>query len=329
MDLQNIIKEMIIVDGHTDIPRDVYLKELNGKTNVFMESHYSHLKSSGVNIIFANLFTKTLEESAVNETLLQIEKIINASKENKDVIIIKNKKDLDCVIKTGKIGIVLSIEGFEPLNNTINLLNIYYELGLRAGMLTWNHSNSFAYGVDHNEGNITSMGKLALEKMNELGIIVDVSHINEVGFWDVIKHNKRLTIASHSNTKALYNHKRNLTDEQIIAIAKSNGVIGAVSYFSKVCSSSNNPLHEEDDKTETIHDYIQHIEYLVNLVGYDHVAFGFDFNIYLGDFGVKGLESVDNIKDVIQLLLERGHKLEDVSKIAGRNFIRVLNEILK
>ncbi len=329
MDIQKIIKEIIIVDGHTDIPRDVYLKELSGKTNVFMESHYSHLKNAGVNIIFANLFTKTQEESAVKETLLQIEKIINATKENKDVIIIKNKKDLAYVTKTGKIGVILSIEGFEPLNNTINLLNIYYELGLRAGMLTWNNANSFAYGADHDEGNITSMGKLAIEKMNELGIIVDISHLNEVGFWDVIKYNKKLTIASHSNTKALYNHKRNLTDEQIIAIAKSGGIIGAVSYFSKVCKSSNNTLHKEDDQTETIHDYIQHIEYLVNLVGYDHVAFGFDFNIYLGDFGVKGLESVDNIKDVIQLLLKRGHKLENVNKIAGMNFIRVLNEILE
>ncbi len=329
MEILNIIKEMTIIDGHTDIPRDVYLKELDGKTNVFMNSHYSNLKNGGINIIFANVFTKTLREFAVNETLLQIEKIINASKENEDVIIIKDKKDLSYVLETGKIGIILSVEGFEPLNDTINLLNIYYELGLRAGMLTWNHANSFGYGTDHKDGSITSMGKLALEKMNELGIIVDVTHLNEIGFWEVIKHNKKLTIASHSNSKALYNHNRNLTDEQIKAIAKSGGVIGAVSYFSKVCDPSSNNLHLNDDNTTTIYDYIQQIEYMVKLVGYDHVAFGFDFNIYLGDFGVSGLESVDNIKDVIQLLLERGHKLEDVSKIAGGNFIRVLNQILK
>jgi membrane dipeptidase len=320
---------MTIIDGHTDIPRDVYLKEREGKTNVFMDCHYTNLKNGGINIIFANIFTKTINEFSVNETLLQFEKMINASRENKDVVIIKDKNDLAHVIKTGKIGVVFSIEGFEPLNNTIDLLNIYYELGLRAGMLTWNHANSFGYGINHKDGNITSMGKLAIEKMNELGIVVDASHLNEAGFWDVIKYNKKLTIASHSNSKALYNHKRNLTDEQIIAIANSGGVVGAVSYFSKVCDPSTNTLHLDDDITETIHDYILQIEYMVNLVGYDHVAFGFDFNIYLGDFGVSGLENSSNIKDVIQLLLERGHKLEDISKIAGGNFIRVLNEILK
>jgi membrane dipeptidase len=328
VDIYNIIKDMTIIDGHTDFPRDVYLKELNGEENVFMNNHYAHLKRASVNIVFANIFTKTQKEFSVNETLLQIEKIIKASEENEDVIIIKDKKDLAYVIETGKLGVIISMEGFEPLNDTLNLLTIYYELGLRAGMLTWNYANSFAYGSYNDEGTITTMGKLVIDKMNELGIIVDVSHLNEVGFWDVIKHNKKLTIASHSNSKVLYNHKRNLTDEQMIGIAESGGVIGAVSYFSKVCDPSSNELHIDDDITENIHDYIQHIEYMVNLVGYNHVAFGFDFNIYLGDFGVSGLESVENIKDVIQLLLERGHKLEDISKIAGGNFLRVLNEIL-
>ncbi len=328
MDIKNIIKKMIVVDGHTDIPRDIYLKERDGKSNVFMDYHYTSLKNSGINIIFANIFTKTIKEFSVNETLLQFEKMINACRENEDVVIIKDKKDLSNVLKTGKIGIILSIEGFEPLNNSIDLLNVYYELGLRAGMLTWNNANSFGCGTYHEDGNITSRGRLALEKMNELGIVVDVSHLNEVGFWDVIKYNKKLTIASHSNSKALYNHNRNLTDEQIRAIANRGGVIGAVSYFSKVCEPSTNTLHLNDDITETIHDYILQIEYMVNLVGYDSVAFGFDFNMYLGDFGVSGLESADNIQDVIRLLLERGHKLEDVNKIAGGNYIRVLNEIL-
>ncbi|MBK5242593.1 membrane dipeptidase [Clostridium sp.] len=329
MDIHDIIKDMTIIDGHTDIPRDVYLKELHGKTNVFMNFHYPQLKRTGVNIIFANVFTKTIKEFSVNETLLQIEKMINATYENKDVIIIKDKKDLASVLDTGKLGVILSIEGFSSLNDTVNLLNIYYELGLRSGMLTWNYANSLANGADCDEGGLTEMGKLAIEKMNELGIIVDVSHLNEPGFWDVLKYNKNLTIASHSNSKALYNHRRNLTDEQMKAIANGGGVIGALSYFAKVCDPSTNSPHQDEDFTETVHDFIQHIEYMVNLVGYDHVAFGFDFNMYFGDYAVNGLESADNISDVIQLLLERGHKLEDISKIAGGNLIRVLNEILK
>jgi len=260
--------------------------------------------------------------------MLQIEKIIKVTKENDDVVIIKNKNDLDCVLRTNKLGLVLSLEGFEPLGNSLELLNIYYELGIRAGMLTWNYANPFAFGADFRDGGITNMGAAAIEKMNSLGVLVDVSHLNEQGFWDVIKLNKKPTIASHSNAKALFNHDRNLTHEQIKAIANSGGVIGAVSYFSKVNENDLSQIRLEDDSTETIHDYIKQIEYMVNLVGYDHVSFGFDFNMYLGDFGVKGLESEDKIKDVIQLLLERNHKLEDVKKIAGENLLRVLFKIL-
>lgn len=328
MDINGIMKELIIIDGHTDIPRDVYRRESKGETDVFMKNHYPELKKTGVNIAFVNVFTKSSPEFTLTEAMLQIEKAIKITKENEDVVLIKTKDDLDYVLKSNKLGLILSLEGFEPLGNSLELLNIYYELGIRAGMLTWNCANLFASGADFRDGGITNVGVLAIEKMNSLGILIDVSHLNEQGFWDVIKLNKKPTIASHSNAKALFNHNRNLTDDQIKAIAKSGGVIGAVSYFSKVNEDDLNSIHLDDDDTETIYDYIKHIEYLVNLVGYNHVSFGFDFNMYLGDFGVKGLESADKIKDVIQLLLERNHKLEDVKKIAGENLLRVLYKIL-
>lgn len=329
MDITSIMKEIVVIDGHTDIPRDVYQREFKGEKEVFMTKHYQELKNADMNIVFINIFTKTFPEATLKEALLQIEKIIKVTKENQDVVLIKNKNDLDNVLRTNKLGLVLSLEGFEPLGNSLELINIFYELGLRAGMLTWNYSNAFASGADITDGRLTKSGISAIDIMNSLGILIDVSHLNEQGFWDVIKFNKMPTIASHSNAKALFNHSRNLTDEQIKAIAKSGGVVGAVSYFSKVDEDDLNRIRLEDDNTETIHDYIKHIEYLVNLVGYDHVSFGFDFNIYLGDFGVTGLESANKIRDVIQLLLERNHKLEDVKKIAGGNLIRVLDNILK
>lgn len=325
MNIKEIIENLVIIDGHTDIPRDIYLKEKDGKTNVFMENHYVELKDSGVNIVFVNIFTKGTSGDSIKEAMLQIENIIKVSEENKDVVLIKDKTDLEYVLKTKKIGLILSLEGFEPLCGHLELLNIYHKLGIRAGMLTWNNRNHFASGTEQKTGGLTDLGKLTIEKMNELGILIDVSHLNEEGFWDVIKLNKKPTIASHSNVRSLFNHPRNLTDEQILAIAKSGGVIGAVSYFSKVDEDNLHSIRHEDDKTETIDDYIKHIEYLVNLVGYDHVAFGFDFNMYLGDFGVKGLEGACNIPNVIELLLERDHKIEDVAKIAGGNWIRMLD----
>lgn len=329
MDITSIMKEIVVIDGHTDIPRDVYQREAKGEKDIFMSKHYQELKKADLNIVFINIFTKTFPEATLKEALLHVEKIVKVTKEYQDVVLIKNKNDLDNVLKNNKLGLVLSLEGFEPLGNSLELLNIFYELGMRAGMLTWNYPNAFASGADNVDGGLTKSGISAIEKMNSLGILIDVSHLNEQGFWDIIKFNKKPTIASHSNAKALFNHSRNLTDEQIRAIAKSGGVVGAVSYFSKVYEDDLASIRLEDDSTETIHDYIKQIEYLVNLVGYDHVSFGFDFNMYLGDFGVTGLEDAGKIKDVIQLLLNRNHKLEDVKKIAGGNLIRVLYDILK
>lgn len=329
MNRDDILKDFIIIDGHTDIPRDVYLREAKGEENPFLNNHYYQLKNSGVNIVFANIFTKGTKENSLIEGLLELEKILRIAEENEDVVIIKTLEDLDYVIENKKLGMVLSLEGFEPLYGHLELLDLYYRFGIRAGMLTWNLKNPFAHGNDEKTGGLTKLGFMAVKRMNELGIIVDVSHLNEEGFWDIIKANKKLTIASHSNARALFNHPRNLTDEQIKAIAHSGGVVGINSYFSKVDEENPGKVRTGDDETETIHDVVKHIEYMLELVGYDHVALGFDFNMYLGDFGVKGLESAEQIPDLIKLLLERGHSAENVKKVTGENWVRILKKTLK
>jgi membrane dipeptidase len=325
---QNVNKDIVIVDGHADIPRDIYLRETNGEQDVFRNNHYYQLKKSKVNVVFANIFTKCLPRDSLKEALLQVEKVFRLEVENDDVVLIKNTFDLESVLQTGKIGIVLCLEGFEPLLGSLELLSIFFELGIRGAMFTWNSSNLFASGVEQIDGGLTQLGKLAVKNMNELGIIIDVSHLNEKGFWDVLELNKKPTIASHSNSRALFNHPRNLTDKQISAIAEKGGVVGAFPYFSKVNKENSYELRHSDDSSETIYDFIEQIEYIVNIVGYDHVAMGFDFNMYLGDFGVKGLESAEKITDVNDLLIKRGHHIEDVKKIAGGNWIRILNSVL-
>jgi len=328
MNFNEILTDIIIVDGHADIPRDVYLKEARGEENPFYNIHYQQLKNSGINIVFANIFTKGSKEDSLIQGFLELERMLKIAEESEDVLIIKNKEDLDYVLESKKLGLVLSLEGFEPLYGQLEFLDIYFRLGIRAGMLTWNSKNPFAHGTDEKSGGLTELGRKAIKRMNELGIIVDVSHLNDEGFWDIINTNKKLTVASHSNARALFNHPRNLSDDQIKAIAKSGGLIGINSYFSKVDEIEPGKIRTGDDETETIHDVVKHIEYMVDLVGYDHVALGLDFNMYLGDFGVKGLESAEKIPDLLKLLLDRGHSLDNVRKIAGENWIRVLKEIL-
>lgn len=328
MNINEISKDIIIVDGHSDIPRDVYLRESRGEKNPF-NNHYLQLKNAGVNIVFANIFTKGSKEDSLVQGLIEIERMLKIAEEYEDVVIINSNEDLDYVLENNKLGLVLSLEGFEPLYGHLEILDLYYRLGVRSAMLTWNLKNPFAHGNDELTGGLTELGLETIKHMNELGILVDVSHLNEEGFWDIIKTNKKITVASHSNARALFNHPRNLSDDQIKAIASSGGVIGINSYFSKVDETDPGKVRTSDDETETIHDVVKHIEYIVDLVGYDHVAFGFDFNMYLGDFGVKGLESTEQIPDLVKLLVERGHSLDNVKKIAGQNWIRVLRETLK
>lgn len=322
------IDNLLIIDGHTDIPRHLYLRYNEGIKNSFYKDHYLPFKKGNVNIAVVNIFTKGSPEDALDQAMMQINLIYEAVKNNDDVVLIKDNNDLRNVIKSNKLGLILSLEGFEPLGSNPELLNIFYQLGIRAGMLTWNKLNEFASGTDTNQ-TISSIGFKAVNLMLELGMILDVSHLNEEGFWDIISITKQPIIASHSNARSLFNHPRNLTDDQIKAIANSGGVIGLVPYFSKVDPDNPTKVRFDDDSSETINDYIKHIEYIVDLVGYDHVAFGFDFNIYLGDFGVKGIEDTEKIKNVISLLLERGHNIDDVEKISGKNLLRVFSNLFK
>lgn len=328
MNLDNIMENILVIDGHTDIPRHLYLRNKEGIENSFHTDHYLSLKRGNVNIAVVNIFTKDSHETPLNQAMTQINLIHKAVKNNDDIVLLKDKNDLENVIKSNKLGLILSLEGFEPLGSNLELLNIYYHLGVRAGMLTWNKPNEFASGPDTNQS-LSAAGLKAVDLIHELGIILDVSHLNEEGFWDILSKTKQPIIASHSNARALFNHPRNLTDDQIKAIADSGGVIGIVPYFSKVDSDDPSKIRVDDDSSETIYDYIKHIEYVVDLVGYDFVSFGFDFNIYLGDFGVKGIEDTEKIKNVISILLERGHNIDDIEKISGKNLLRVFNRILK
>lgn len=328
MNLNKIMEDLLIIDGHTDIPRHLYLRNKEGIENSFHKDHYLSLKKGNVNIAVVNVFTKGPPETSLKQAMVQINLIYDAIKNNDDLVLIKDKSDLQNVINYNKLGLILSLEGFEPLESDLDLLNIYYQLGVRAGMLTWNKLNEFASGPDTNHA-LSRNGLKAVDMMNELSMVIDVSHLNEEGFWEILSTTEKPIIASHSNARSLFNHPRNLTDDQIRAIADSGGVIGTVPYFSKVDPDNPSKVRVGDDSSETIDDYIKHIEYIVDLVGYDYVCFGFDFNVYLGDFGVKGIEDTEKIKNVISLLLERGHNIDDVEKISGKNLLRIFNNILK
>ncbi len=236
---------------------------------------------------------------------------------NHDVTLCCNYDEIMAAHTANKIAALLSIEGGEALQGDISALRIFYKLGVRSLCLTWNHRNEIADGVEDgtSKGGLTPFGREAIKEMNRLGMLVDVSHISEYGFWDVINLTSTPLIASHSNSKTICNHLRNLTDEQIIAVKNNGGVIGINLY----------PEFLHDTSNASITDIIKHIEHIVSLTGFDHIGLGADFD------GVErlpnGINGVEDIYEIFDELMRLNYPEDFISNFAGQNFLRVFKEI--
>ncbi|HIH73188.1 MAG TPA: membrane dipeptidase [Thermococcaceae archaeon] len=245
---------------------------------------------------------------------------------HKDVIespsfeLVTSVKDMRNAIKNGKVALWLGLEGGEPIENSLDLLEVFYALGLRVLTLTWSLRNAIGDGVfERTKGGLTNFGIEVLGKAEELGIVVDVSHLNEQGFWDVIETTSFPIIASHSNAYSLCPNPRNLKDDQIKALAERDGVIGVNAIPSFV-----------DKENPTLDKLVAHIEYIADLAGYEHVGLGFDFVYYLkgwSEKSVKGFENESKIPELLKRLNETFSKRE-VEAIAFKNFERVFERVV-
>lgn len=225
--------------------------------------------------------------------------------------IIKNEKD-------GKISALLSIEEGAVLEGNIHNLSKFYDLGVRMITLTWNHENEIGYPhvkpENINKG-LKKFGFEAVEKMNDLGIIVDVSHLSDAGFYDVAKISKKPFIATHSNAREMTNHSRNLTDDMIKILANSGGVTG-INFCSRFIGQT--PM-------TMISDMVRHIKHIKNVGGIDVIALGSDFD---------GIESPVEIKDASEMnklaiqLEKEGFKIDEIEKIFYKNALRVIKDVM-
>lgn len=314
---------MLIFDGHSDLLTDITLRRNNGEGNIFKTRHYPRLIKGGVNSLIAVVWIDPPYDSNPSARMMEI--IINGFAElySLDDIVfpVKNADDLDLAIKNNKIGIILGMEGLSGLDKDPEALYFLYELGLRHASLTWNEANNFASGVRSNSEikGLTSAGKRAVKIMEELGIIIDVSHADERTFWDIVDITSKPIIASHSNVYNLCPVDRNLKDDQIRAIANSGGIIGINSWYEFV-----------DRDNPSLDKLVNHIDYLVSLAGIDHVAFGFDFTDFLdettvssfktGEFSATlGINSAEEIPNIIKVLKDRGYNNEALEKICFNN----------
>jgi membrane dipeptidase len=223
-----------------------------------------------------------------------------------------------------QVAAILHLEGAEPLAADLSDLDTWYERGLRSVGLVWSRANAFAEGVpfrfpstpDTGPG-LTPAGRELVGACNRLGVVVDLSHLNEAGFWDVARLSSHPLVATHSNAHALCPSSRNLTDAQLDAVGTSGGVVGvnfAVSF-----------LREDGGQVAatSLQEIVRHVEYIAGRIGVDHVAFGSDFD---GALVPEELGGIGGLPKLVDALRASGFDDEGVAKVTHRNWLRVLGD---
>ena len=233
-----------------------------------------------------------------------------------------------------KISVLIGFEGGEALGGDLRRLRVFHRLGLRRLTLCWNNRNELADGVGWQQSGsgLTEFGSEVVRECEQLGILVDVSHMTDRGFWDTLEVAEGPVIASHSNSRALCRSMRNLTDEMILALAEKGGVIGVnyVPFF--LVELDFDRLRQGDvqerSKAEaaTVETVLDHIDHMVKLTGSaDHVGLGSDFDGV--PTSVKGLEDTSKVPNLTRGLVARGYSDGDIIKILGSNFLRVIEQV--
>ncbi|HIP89439.1 MAG TPA: membrane dipeptidase [Thermococcus paralvinellae] len=310
----------MIFDAHSDLPTYVYDMRKEGRSKVldneFKKFFGDHIKAR----VMAVWTRPDKRTQALRYGLEVINQLYRDVLESERFAIVTTVNGMREAIKNDRVALWIGLEGGEPIEDSLDLLEIFYRLGLRVLTLTWSLRNTIGDGVfERTNGGLTNFGVEVLGKAEELGIVVDLSHINEKGFWDALETTTFPVIASHSNARALCDNRRNLTDEQIKAIAEGGGVIGAVAIPGFV-----------DKEKPTLDKYVEHIIYMVDLAGYQHVGLGFDFVYYLKGWKgevIEGFENEGKIPALLKKLNERFSKRE-VEAIAFKNFERVFERVV-
>ena len=234
--------------------------------------------------------------------------------------------------KAGKIYIFKGIEGLAAIGEDLSKIDKYYDFGCRHAMLTWNEANALGAGALSGQSyGLTAAGKEAAKLIQAKGMLLDVSHLNDAGFWDIVKLAKKPIVASHSNSRVMCDVPRNLTDDQLRAIRDLDGVVGLNSF---------NIFVDHDPAKQTVENLARHAEHMIDIMGIDHVGCGFDFFECIEDEetmgsmaasstpAVTGMDDASQIPNLFKVFEKMGLSQEERDKIARLNFQAVVKKTI-
>ena len=317
---------MLVWDNHSCMPlraNDVgFLQELQ------------QFRQAGVDIVSLNVGFDAL---AWENTLLVLATFRHWVMQHADeYMLVRTVSDIDKARRENKLGITFDLEGTSTLNNQLNMIELYYDLGVRWMLMAYNRNNAAAGGCQDDDQGLTVYGRQVLDEMSRVGMVTCCSHTGFRSSMEVMEYTSQPVIFSHSNPGAMWAHKRNIKDEAIVACADTGGVIGlnGIGIFL-------------GDNEASVDNIVRHIDYVVQLVGPDHVGIGLDYVFdqeELNDF-VKdnpqifpsaegyseGLAMLPpkSIPLIVQSLRDLGYMDEDVKKIMGANHLRIAEQVWK
>jgi len=319
-DPEELHRDCVVVDGHCD----TVLRLWQSRASLEERRQDGHLdlprlREGGVDVqVFACYIEPEFKPDRGLQRALQLVDLFYRQLEGcPGLRLVRNSADIEEAGRQGQVGAILAIEGGEGIGDDLAYLRTLYRLGVRLITLTWNQRNLIADGVgeERTGGGLSTFGVQVVQEMNRLGMLVDVSHLSEAGFWHVVETCQGPFVASHSCCRALCDHRRNLSDDQIRALARAGGLVG-INFA---------PAFLREDGQASWEDVLRHIDHVVSLVGPDHVGLGSDYD------GIPatplGLEDASRLPVLTRGMLERGYSEEDIRKILGGNFLRVIKQV--
>jgi membrane dipeptidase len=363
----------IVIDTHADTPQRFvdenwnFTDPLNGGM-----LNYDSAKKGNLDAQFFSIWVdpnQYLANASARRTLELVDGTLEQVRRAPDKLqLCLSSDDILATHAQGKFAVLMGIEGGHSIEDSLALLRDYYRLGVRYMTLTWSNTNNWADSsgdiddpsVTHHNG-LTPFGKQVVQEMNRLGMMVDISHVSDKTFWDVITTTRTPIIASHSSARALTDSGRNLTDEMLLAMKKNNGVV-MVNFFSafideqwRLAWNAQKPerknahdVMEADYKAKGLpvpynasnkidrefaakigrapfNSLIDHFDHVIKIAGIDHVGIGTDFDGI--PVAPDGIDSAEDLPKVTAALMARGYTDDDMKKLLGSNLLHVFRDV--